>query len=123
MKQECPTYLKLIGKSKALAATLSDTEPEIEPKIEFYLTRVIFRKEINQRFKNNSVNRAIHHPPSLTNPTGPTISDLITTRSERWFDRLRVASVKTRHNQFESRFDYLRNRRTRPARCELHRQI
>ena len=28
MNQECPTYLKTIGKSKALAATLSDTEPE-----------------------------------------------------------------------------------------------
>ena len=28
MKQECPTYLKIIGKSKALVATLSDTEPE-----------------------------------------------------------------------------------------------
>ena len=28
MKQECPTYLKSIGKSKALAATLSDTGPE-----------------------------------------------------------------------------------------------
>ena len=28
MKQDCPTYLKNIGKSKALAATLSDTEPE-----------------------------------------------------------------------------------------------
>ena len=28
MKQECPTYLKTIGKSKALAATISDTEPE-----------------------------------------------------------------------------------------------
>ena len=28
MKQECLTYLKSIGKSKALAATLSDTEPE-----------------------------------------------------------------------------------------------
>ena len=28
MKQECPTYLKSIGKRKALAATLSDTEPE-----------------------------------------------------------------------------------------------
>ena len=28
MKQECPTYLKSIGKSKTLAATLSDTEPE-----------------------------------------------------------------------------------------------
>ena len=28
LKQECPTYLKTIGKSKTLAATLSDTEPE-----------------------------------------------------------------------------------------------
>ena len=28
MKYECPTYLKSIGKSKTLAATLSDTEPE-----------------------------------------------------------------------------------------------
>ena len=28
MKQECLTYLKTIGKSNALAATLSDTEPE-----------------------------------------------------------------------------------------------
>ena len=28
MKQECPTYLKSIGKSKALIATLSDTELE-----------------------------------------------------------------------------------------------
>ena len=30
MKQECPTYLKTIGKSKTLAATLSDIEPEDE---------------------------------------------------------------------------------------------
>ena len=30
MKQECPTYLKTIGKSKAFAATLSDTELEDE---------------------------------------------------------------------------------------------
>ena len=28
MKQECTTYLKTIGKNKALAATLSDTEPD-----------------------------------------------------------------------------------------------
>ena len=28
MKHECPTYLKSIGKSKALAAILSDTELE-----------------------------------------------------------------------------------------------
>ena len=32
MKQECPTYLKTIRKSKALAATLSDIEPETESK-------------------------------------------------------------------------------------------
>ena len=30
MKQECLTYLKTIGKSKALATTLSDTEPKDE---------------------------------------------------------------------------------------------
>ena len=28
MKQECPTYLKTIGKSKALATTLSNTKAE-----------------------------------------------------------------------------------------------
>ena len=28
MKQECPTYLKSIGKTKALTTTLSDTEPK-----------------------------------------------------------------------------------------------
>ena len=28
MKHECPTYLKTIGKSKALATTLSDIEPK-----------------------------------------------------------------------------------------------
>ena len=34
MKQECPTYLRTIGKSKALAATLSDTEPKDDSKNE-----------------------------------------------------------------------------------------
>jgi len=34
MKQECPTYLKSIGKSKALVTTLSDTEPEDDSKNE-----------------------------------------------------------------------------------------
>ena len=28
MKQECPTYLKTIGKSKTIAAMLSNTKPE-----------------------------------------------------------------------------------------------
>ena len=30
MKQECPTYLKATGKSKALAVTLSETEAKTE---------------------------------------------------------------------------------------------
>ena len=30
MKQECPTYLKSIVKSKALATTLSDTELDVD---------------------------------------------------------------------------------------------
>ena len=30
MKQECPTYLKTIRKSKAFVASLSDTKPKIE---------------------------------------------------------------------------------------------
>ena len=30
MKQECPTYLKSIGKSKVLATTLSDLELEAD---------------------------------------------------------------------------------------------
>ena len=30
MKQKCPTYLKFIGKSKALAITLSNIEPEAD---------------------------------------------------------------------------------------------
>ena len=34
MKQDCPTYLKTIGKSKALAATLSDIKPEDDSDIE-----------------------------------------------------------------------------------------
>ena len=32
MKLECPTYLKSVGKSKALATTLSDIEPKANPE-------------------------------------------------------------------------------------------
>ena len=35
MKHECPTYLKSIGKSKALAATLSDTKPKEDSDNEY----------------------------------------------------------------------------------------
>ena len=35
MKQECPTYLKTIGKSKALGTTLSDTEPKDDSDNEY----------------------------------------------------------------------------------------
>ena len=40
MKQECPTYLKTIGKSKALAVTLSDTEPEDDGILNAFTTTV-----------------------------------------------------------------------------------
>ena len=33
MKQECSTYLKTIGKSKAFAVTVSDTEPEDDSNV------------------------------------------------------------------------------------------
>ena len=39
MKQECPTYLKTIGKSKALVATLSNTEPKDDSDIPMNLCR------------------------------------------------------------------------------------
>ena len=35
MKQECPTYLKTIRKSKALTITLSDTKPEDDSDNEY----------------------------------------------------------------------------------------
>ena len=40
MKQECPTYLKSIGKSKGLAATLSDTEPEDDGILNAFIATV-----------------------------------------------------------------------------------
>ena len=40
MKQECPTYLKSIGKSKALATTLSDTKPEDDRILNAFTTTV-----------------------------------------------------------------------------------
>ena len=40
MKQECPTYLKTIGKSKALAVTLSDTEPEDDGILNAFTTTI-----------------------------------------------------------------------------------
>ena len=40
MKQECPTYLKSIGKSKGLAATLSDIEPEDDGILNAFIATV-----------------------------------------------------------------------------------
>ena len=51
MKQECPTYLKSIGKSKALAATLSDTEPEDDSDNEDEGIRNVFTDE-NSKIKS-----------------------------------------------------------------------
>ena len=52
MKQECPTYLKTIGKSKSLVATLSDIKPkndsdnEDDRILNAFTTTVNFTKEI-----------------------------------------------------------------------------
>ena len=46
MKQECSTYLKTIGKSKALVATLSDTEPEDDGILNAFIATVNHTKGI-----------------------------------------------------------------------------
>ena len=47
MKKECPTYLKTIGKSKALGTTLSDIEPEDDSDNEDYGILNAFTATIN----------------------------------------------------------------------------
>ena len=57
MKHECPTYLKSIGKSKALAATLSDTELEDD--------------------SNNEDNRILNTFTATINPTNGIVKDVV----------------------------------------------
>ena len=47
MKQECPTYLKTIVKSKAPAAALSDIEPEDDSDNEDDGIRKVFTATVN----------------------------------------------------------------------------
>ena len=47
MKHECPTYLKSIGKSKALVATSSDIEPEDDSNNEDDRILIAFTATIN----------------------------------------------------------------------------
>ena len=56
MKQECPTYLKTIGKSKALVATLSDTELEDD--------------------SNNEDDEILNAFTSIVNPTDGIVEDM-----------------------------------------------
>ena len=57
MKQECPTYLKSIGKSKALAATLSNTEPKDD--------------------SNNEDDRILNAFTATINPTDGIVEDIV----------------------------------------------
>ena len=57
MKQECPTYLKSIGKSKALAATLSNTEPKDD--------------------SNNEDDRILNAFTATVNPTDGIVEDIV----------------------------------------------
>ena len=56
MKHKCPTYLKSIGKSKALATTLSDTEPEED--------------------SNNEDDRILNAFTATVNPTDEIVEDV-----------------------------------------------
>ena len=56
MKQECPTYLKTIGKSKAFVATLNDTEPEDD--------------------SNNEDDRILNAFTAIVNPTEGIVKDV-----------------------------------------------
>ena len=56
MKHEYPTYLKSIGKSKALAATLNDTEPEED--------------------SNNEDDRILNAFTATVNPTDEIVEDV-----------------------------------------------
>ena len=51
MKHEYPMYLKSIGKSKTLTATLSNIEPREDSKMKSYITRQFkkFMKNANRR--------------------------------------------------------------------------
>ena len=56
MKQECPTYLKTIGKSKTLTATLSDIGPEDD--------------------SNNEDDKILNAFTSIVNPTEGIVEDM-----------------------------------------------
>ena len=56
MKQECPTYLKTIGKSKVFAATLSDTKPKDD--------------------SNNKDDGILNSFTAIVNPTGGIFEDV-----------------------------------------------
>ena len=57
MKQECPTYLKSIGKSKALTATLSDIELEDD--------------------SNNEDDRILNAFTAIVNPSEGIVEDVV----------------------------------------------
>ena len=57
MKHECPTYLKSTGKRKALAATLSDIEPEDD--------------------SNNKDDRILNAFIATVNPTDRIVEDVV----------------------------------------------
>ena len=73
MKHECPTYLKSIGKSKTLVATLSDTEPKED--------------------SNNEDDRILNAFTATVNPTDGNVEDvdeeeeLVESKFEKMDDR------------------------------------
>ena len=91
MKQECPTYLKSIGKSKALAATLSDTKPEDG--------------------SDNEDDRILNAFTTIVNPTDVIVKDvveeeeLVESKFEKMDDQDDI------HIAYEKLYNFLRNMR------------
>ena len=93
MKQECPTYLKSIGKSKALTATLSDTEPEVDSdesdqdgKMSAFTATVESPKEVVELMRKKSwQNQSLRRWMNKTTSTLPTLCCTRSLRSMRSF--------------------------------------
>ena len=89
MKHECPTYLKSIGKSKALAATLSDTQPEDD--------------------SDNEDDRILNAFTATVNPTNGIVKEVVEEEElvESKFKNVRLILSTILLALFRTKFDYI----------------
>ena len=89
VKHECPTYLKSIGKSKALAATLSDTQPEDD--------------------SDNEDDRILNAFTATVNPTNGIVKEVVEEEElvESKFKNVRLILSTILLALFRTKFDYI----------------